>query len=615
MPNELSPIQKVLAGERALPEQEMTATIEHIDEENRSVTFSFSSEYEVQRWYGIEVLDHSEGAVRLERINNGGAFLMDHNRWDQRGVVLSAEIKDKRGVCSVKLSRNERGEELWQDILDGIRTQVSLHYIIHEMVLEKREGDLEYYRVTDWEPTEISSVSIAADPSVGMGRSQDAGGKPQTLNPVTIKGVRAMDDESVEVEAPEASKEKPAAAARSGGAPAAKPAVKPAEKPVDHAREIAAIGNEYGQPELAMRAIADGKTVDQFKDDLLQQHQERSSSGDAKSTVVGLGDLGLTDKERAQYSVLGAIRGLLNPKLAGFEREISEELADKTGSDVRGILVPYDVMGYGLRQQEVGTAAKGGDLVGQELHFDKFIEALRQGTVLGSLGARVLTGLVGNVDIPKQTGKATFAWVGEDGDSTDSDVDFGLVSLSPETVTASVPLTRRVMQQTGGSMEMLVRQDLMAGVYEALDTRLLTDILATAGIGAVPFAAAGAPTWAEVVGLETEVAEANALRNSPAYLMRPALKGKLKTTAKAANTAEFIWANNEVNGYRGADITSMVASKILFGDFSQAMIGLWGALDLTVDKSTKAKSGGTVLRLFQDADTAVRHAGAFALGQ
>jgi HK97 family phage major capsid protein len=487
--------------------------------------------------------------------------------------------------------------------------------MIHEMVLEKREGDLEYYRVTDWEPTEISSVSIAADPSVGMGRSQDAGGKPQTLNPVIIKGVRAMSDENVEVEAPEASEKKPAAAARSGGGQAAKTTVKPAEKPIDHAREIAAIGNEYGQPELAMRAIAEGKTVDQFKDDLLQQHQERSSSGDTKSTVVGLGDLGLSDKERSQYSVLGAIRGLLNPKLAGFEREISEELADKTGSDARGILVPYDVMGFGLRQQEVATAAKGGDLVSQELHFDKFIDALRQGTVLGSLGAKVLTGLVGNVDIPKQTGKATFAWVGEDGDSSDSDVDFGLVSLSPETVTASVPLTRRVMQQTGGSMEMLVRQDLMAGVYEALDTRLLTDILATAGIGAVPFAAAGKPTWKEVVALETEVAEANALRNSPAYLMRPALKGELKTTAKAANTAEFIWANNEVNGYRGADITSMVANKILFGDFSQAMIGLWGALDLTVDKSTKAKSGGTVLRLFQDADTAVRHAGAFALGQ
>jgi hypothetical protein len=119
MPNELSPIQKVLASERGLPEQEMAATIEHVDEENRQVTFSFSSEYEVQRWYGIEVLDHSDGAVRLDRINNGGAFLMDHNRRDQRGAVVKAQIKDRRGICTVKLSRHDRAEELWQDILDG----------------------------------------------------------------------------------------------------------------------------------------------------------------------------------------------------------------------------------------------------------------------------------------------------------------------------------------------------------------------------------------------------------------------------------------------------------------------------------------------------------------
>ena len=70
-----------------------------------------------------------------------------------------------------------------------------------------------------------------------------------------------------------------------------------------------------------------------------------------------------------------------------------------------------------------------------------------------------------------------------------------------------------------------------------------------------------------------------------------------------------------VNGMRGASTTQMTAAQILFGDFSQLMIGLWGAVDLTVDTSTKAKSGGTVLRIFQDADTAVRHAGAFSLAQ
>ncbi len=88
----------------------------------------------------------------------------------------------------------------------------------------------------------------------------------------------------------------------------------------------------------------------------------------------------------------------------------------------------------------------------------------------------------------------------------------------------------------------------------------------------------------------------------------------MKTTEKTANTGQFLWEGEMVNGYKAATSTNMPSGDLLFGDYSNLMFGMWGALDLVVDKSTKAKSGGTVLRIFQDADTAIRHEAAFSYG-
>jgi HK97 family phage major capsid protein len=616
---QLNKLQQHIRDKNGLETQYREAELLSVDEENRTATFSFSSEFEVNRWWGVEILDHSPTSVRLDRINNGGAFLMDHDRWDQRGVVLDASIVDQRGECTVKLSQSVRGEELWLDIKDKIRTQVSVGYHIHEAVLERIEGDKEFYRVTDWEPTEISSVSIAADPTVGLGRSNEK----QNYLPVNIRlnkqqGAPAMDPKELEAELNQGqrSEETPtlkpapiAAVVRAAGV--IEPLV-----PVDASREIAKIGAEYGANDLALRSIGEGHTVEQFKTALLSSHKQRAAAPDAQTTMV---DIGLTNKQRSDYSIMNVVRALSTgnfEKYAPFEAEVSRAIAEKRGTEARGILVPYDVLGAGMRQQSAGVAGKGGNLVATELHSEHFIEALRQNSMMAQLGARTLTGLVGDFDMPKQTGTATFSWLDEDADNTDSDLDFGLVSLRPRTVAGSVAITRRLMLQTSGEVENMIRQDLLFGLAEAIDNDGLATILATSGIGAQEISALiKRPTWEEIVALETDVDEANALRGNPAYVMRPSMKGKLKTAVKAAGTADFIWADNMVNGMRGASTTQMPVDQVLFGDFSQLMIGLWGAVDLTVDTSTKAKSGGTVLRIFQDADTAVRHAGAFSLAQ
>lgn len=161
-------LARQLTGKTVCREVTLTLRGNAIDTKKRTAVLSFSSEVEVERWYGIEVLSHSAGHVRLGRLNNGAPLLHGHNRNDQIGVVDSAQIAGRHGIASVRLSRSARGEEFLQDLLDGIRRKVSVGYRIHKVEVEKLSSDVEKVRVVDWEPQEISLVSIPADDSVGV---------------------------------------------------------------------------------------------------------------------------------------------------------------------------------------------------------------------------------------------------------------------------------------------------------------------------------------------------------------------------------------------------------------------------------------------------------------
>lgn len=141
-----------------------------IDEENRTVDLSFSSEKEVGRWFGNEILDHEESSVDLSRLNSSAAVLENHGG-NQIGVVEKAEIKDKKGYAKIRFSKQGRGAEVFQDIVDNIVRNISFGYQINKLELEKEEkGKEPTYRSKSWMPLEISVVSVPADFSIGIGR-------------------------------------------------------------------------------------------------------------------------------------------------------------------------------------------------------------------------------------------------------------------------------------------------------------------------------------------------------------------------------------------------------------------------------------------------------------
>ncbi|WP_243756191.1 phage major capsid protein [Shewanella sp. BF02_Schw] len=544
---------------------------------------------------------------------------MDHNTRDHRGAIESALIEQNKGRATIRLSKSERGEELWSDMRDGIRPHVSVGYRILEIVHVKRdESGMDWYRATKWQPYEISSVSVPADTSVGLGRSDES--EDVTDFNIEMRELNMDEDEVLELEEEQTRDKKPVAKprAKAPAVPVDENAIR--QKETERCQEIMAMGQQFGLGREADEAVKSQHSVDQFRQLVLKAVREKK----AKPAGTEM-NLGLSDKDVRRYSLINAVRASItgNWKGAGLEREVSVALADKMGKDARGFYVNYEVLSQLGRAAQSTGAGMGGELVATDLWSSQFIDLLRPNSIAAGLGVRFATGLVGNVDIPKMTSGSSFYWIDEDEDGTESNVGLGIIKMSPKTIAGAVPITRRLMQQSTPDIDLLVRDEMLRGIGLGIDKAVFLGtglnnqplgIKNQTGVHAIPIPAGGWD-WKTIVAFETAVAESNALAANMAYAMRPSLRGTLKTTEKAAGTAKYLWDGDQVNGYPGVVSTQLETDAMLHGDFSQALVGMWGALDLTVDKSTKAASGGTVLRVFQDADVAVRHGAAFAYGK
>lgn len=157
-------------------------TIDHVDTDSRTVELSFSSETPYGRWFGDEILCHDEECINLERFNNGlGTVLFNHDRDAVVGHVEKVWLEDNRGKALARFDTDEQSETIFQKVQSGTLQGVSVGYAINRYeVLEDEDTKSTNgrfngpaYVVTDWEPLEISIVSVPADPTVGVGRSAE----------------------------------------------------------------------------------------------------------------------------------------------------------------------------------------------------------------------------------------------------------------------------------------------------------------------------------------------------------------------------------------------------------------------------------------------------------
>jgi len=603
-------------------QRDFTLEIKQVEKQDRTIEFPFSSELPVERYFGNEVLEHSREAANLKRLNDGAPFLWNHNPDQVLGVVERAYIdeKKKRGYAKVRFSEEEFADSKFRDVKNKILRNISFGYVINKA--EEVDNSIV---ARDWEAFEVSLVSIPADNSIGISRSinnkneanhmQNNDKKDNILeeahvsassdalpSKLTIKNMTTSDKELDLVRSEDA--------------------VNKALKS-DRARfdQIRKTGKKYDMNDLADEYIREGRSVQEFNQAVMDQWNPEKITPKPQDAEIGL-----SEAETRSFSFLRALNYLANPgdraarEAAAFEIEASNAAAKKAGRVSRGITVPYDVM---TRDLKTSPATQGGNLVQTDLDAANFIDLLRNNSVLDQAGATILTGLQGNIAIPRQSGAATAYWVAEGGAPTESQQAIQQVSMIPRTCGAFTDISRKLLIQSSIDVEQMVRNDISKVIALEIDRAALygtgssnepLGLHNTSGIGTESITANN-PTFAQVVNMESDVAAANALMGNLSYVTGATIRGAMKVKAKDSGSGLFLWdGNNTVNGYNAYMSNQVEAGDIWFGNWSDCIIGYWSSLDLLVDPYTHSSSGTIRITALQDVDVAFRHAASFSLG-
>ena len=649
------------------------------DDRRRKLSFS-SEQAVVPRWFGKEILDHTPSAVRTDFLNSGHApILLNHDRFSQPvGVIEKGSVqigKDKVGRALGRWGKTATAQDALTNADDGIMTNTSVGYQVHEMRLEnEKDGEDPTYKVTDWEPHEVSQVGLPADRSVGVGRA-DPGNSTQAARP---QEKRQMDAEQTATGGAAAGTESgngaggAAAGAGAGGGSeqtrgttvqAGAQGKSAAQMEEDRISSIRNLCKAYNiEKNIADIWISGGTELRTVSEEILRIQEKRSKEAPTKSVA----DLGLTKREVKRYSLLKAIRAICdkNWSRAQFELECSQEIAkrlNKTPDDMR-FFMPYDIQnreipasaiaahadprynmfgaqanplvrsglpsisglgnpnGYLTRDTVVGTTTAGGYLV--ETINLSFIELLRNRTVAFRLGATVLSGLVGNVSIPKQTGAATAYWFAtEEATLTESDPVFGQLAFSPHTVGGYTQISRLLLLQSSPDIEGIVNADLAAIVGIAVDAAVINGtgssgqphgIVGLTGVGTGTGATLG---LAGLLTAQGTVGAANVVPVRGGWAAPFSVSELLRARNEFSNTYSPLWYGSiwdgMMVGYPALASNQIPSGDMIFGDWAQVVVGEWGVLEVEVNPYANFQAGVIGIRAIMTVDVQVRYPGAF----
>ena len=324
---------------------------------------------------------------------------------------------------------------------------------------------------------------------------------------------------------------------------------------------------------------------------------------------------------------------------AALEKEISQELEKRSGRAANGILAPTDVFlverraGADVITTALPTGGPGSNIIATNLLSNQFVDLLRDAIAIQRLGARVISNLVGNADIPKLAQSASAEWVAENSPITLSDMQFDALQLRPKHIGALVEFSRNMLMQATPDIETVIRSDFAALIARGIDR------VAIAGGGAnepsgilesdasdLSALAGAALSWENIVDLIGAVAGSNALQGSLAFLTNSKVTTLLaKTLKSSADTASsFILpspGSNSLAGYPMAvtnlcpsDIGSPPTSAIVFGNFSDLILAYWSSFDLLANPfaETSYAKGNVLVRAMATADIGIRQPLSFA---
>ena len=624
--------------------QVRSAVFERSDDQDSSVIrFPVASDTPIQRWYGKEILSHKKGAMVMGERQKTLPLLFNHNRDKLIGVVEKLDQDEHRTYATVRFSTSEEGQKAKAMVDERVLVNCSFQYEIRdydEIRGENREDD--QIIATSWEIFEVSLVTIPADSNVGVYRDFETNLKEKKM---AIRDQENSENTVKDTEQQVKENVREAAIAEARRAQTELENVRQSER--QRIENIYSLCRQFNIDDSEREnMIRSNESIENIRSHVLDLLGRRSASPVGAASRGVSDDMGLTAAERNNFSLVRALNAALTGdwSKAGFEREVSQTLAKRSGRETTGFFMPSDITmqrdttpGY-----MVGQATQGGNLVATELRTGSFIDLLRAKAMVTRMGATVISGLVGNVEIPRQTGASTTYWLAENGAPTESNATFDKVSLKPKTIGALSSISRNLLLQSSMNVEAFVRNELAVSLALGIDLAALcgtgtnnqpTGIANVSGICTVEGGTnGGSLTFDKLIDMETQVATANADVTNMYYLCNAATIGFLKKIKNT--TGDYIWKPiteavrngfpGEVNGYavgRSNQVRSGVEKgtaknchEIYFGNWADLLIGEWGFLEIDVNRyGDQWKSGGVEVRALQSIDIAVRHPKSFCL--
>lgn len=390
-----------------------------------------------------------------------------------------------------------------------------------------------------------------------------------------------------------------------------------------------------GLSEVEEKEYSDNET----KIDELRGRINKLETMEARKSPVDFKVNDNVQKEVKDFRFSDYVRKISSGKpLDGYYKEINEEaekdMRNATGKGLSGYGIPLSVF---YRDSTAGVAGQGGNTIATELPGN-FIPALRNKIVLAQAGATFLSGLQGDIAIPKQSSLPTFAWAAENGAGTETNITWAQVTLSPKRLNGYIDLSKQLVNQASFDIERMIQDEIVSGIARAYDDAGLngtgasnqpTGIRNQGSVGTVAHGTNGAaPSWPKLVEFETTAMAANAPVGKAGYVTNSKVVGALKTTAKDSGSGLFLYndlmSSSPANGYpllatnamysnltkgTGTNLSSMVFSS----DWGQLLMGQWGAVDLVVDPYTLATTSLIRMVIQMFGDVAVKNPEAFVV--
>lgn len=307
-------------------------------------------------------------------------------------------------------------------------------------------------------------------------------------------------------------------------------------------------------------------------------------------------------KMNKEFRLLQAINDIANNRnLSDVATAVVSQGADemrKAGLSFGGqIQLPIE------SRSAITVSEEGEDVVVTD--FENILEPLRAKNVLVQAGARYLTGLVGDVQVPIMNA-SNVTWEGETAPAKDGAGTFDHIKLQPKRLTAYIDISKQFLVQDSVDAEALIRQDLVNAINSKLEETILS---ASAGTTTMPqgifyseSALTSVSAFTDICELESDIEDAN-INGECKYIVSNKAKAALRTMAKSALTNELVMHDGNIDGTAVLNTSHVGGKKIAYGDFSYLAIGQWGAIDLTVDPFSQATNGKVrlVINAFFDA--------------